>query len=139
MTERFDILLVEDRPEDAELAMLALHEAGVDAVKWVKDGEEALDFLYAQPEAELPRLVLLDLNMPKMGGLEVLESLVNDELLRRLPIVVLSGSVEQRDLRRAYDLRVSSYLLKPVGVEQFMDTMKLVATYWLGLNRYWRD
>lgn len=139
MTERFDILLIEDRPEDAELALLALHEAGADAVKWVKDGEEALDFLYAQPEAELPRLVLLDLNMPKMGGLEVLEALVSDELLRRLPIVVLSGSVEQKDLRRAYDLRVSSYLLKPVGVEQFMDTMKLVATYWLGLNRYWRD
>lgn len=139
MTERFDILLVEDRSEDAELALLALHEAGVDAVKWVEDGEEALDFLYARSEDELPRLILLDLNMPRLSGLELLETLVSDDVLRRMPIVVLSGSLEPRDLRRAYDLRVSSYLLKPVDMTQFMDTMKLVATYWLGLNRYWRE
>lgn len=139
MTERCDVLLVEDRAEDAELAMLALEEAGVRSVKWAKDGEEALDFLYGQPETGLPRLVLLDLNMPKLGGLEVLECMVGHETLRRLPVIVLSGSSEHKDLLRAYDLRVSSYLVKPVNVEQFIDMMKLVAAYWLGLNCYWRD
>ena len=136
-----DILLVEDRPEDAELAIMALSENNLsNRLKWVKDGQEALDFLFAENEyserenCSRPKLVLLDLKMPKVGGLEVLKKIRNHSELNTLPVVVLTTSKEERDIVEAYDLGVNSYIVKPVDFEGFMKSINELGFYWLVLN-----
>ena len=136
-----DILLVEDRAEDAELAMMALTENNLaNKIKWVKDGQEALDFLFAQGEYECregsprPKLMLLDLKMPKVGGIEVLREIRKNPKTKTLPVVVLTTSKEDKDIIEAYNLGVNSYIPKPVGFDNFLKSVRDLGFYWLLLN-----
>lgn len=135
------ILLVEDNPDDAELTLLALQENGVlNEVIWVKDGVEALDFLfrtgaYAERDPkELPQLVLLDLKMPRMDGIEVLRRIRSEPSTRLLPVVILTTSAEDSDRLNGYLLGANSYIRKPVDFEQFARAVKQLKLYWLVLN-----
>ncbi len=141
-TEDVEILLVEDNPTDAELATLALKEHKLaNKLVWVKDGAEALDFLFGtgsfagrKPENG-PRVVLLDLRLPKIDGLEVLRRLKSDERMRRLPVVVVTSSKEDRDIVASYDLGVNSYISKPVDFDEFSKVVAELGFYWLLVNR----
>jgi two-component system, response regulator len=135
------ILLVEDNPDDAELTMRALEQNRVgNVVKWVKDGAEALDYLfrrgaYASLLADsAPLLVLLDLKLPKVDGLEVLRQVRADPRVRLTPIVILTSSAEERDLVQSYGLGANSYVRKPVDFAQFHEATRQLALYWLVLN-----
>jgi CheY-like chemotaxis protein len=135
------VLLVEDNAADAELTMDALRDSGlVNAVQWVKDGAEALDVLFkngtdSAAESHRLRLVLLDLRLPRVDGLEVLRARRADERTRRLPVVVMTSSREEIDLTRAYDLGANSYLVKPVESEAFMHAVREMGLYWMLLNK----
>ena len=139
--QELQILLVEDNPADAEMTMDALKESRiVNQVHWAKDGAEALDILFgrgAQSAAGNGRLklVLLDLRLPRVDGLDVLRALRGDERTRRLPVVVLTSSNEEIDLVRAYDLGANSYLVKPVESEAFMKSVAELGLYWMLLNK----
>ncbi|MFZ4617985.1 MAG: response regulator [Rectinemataceae bacterium] len=137
-----EILLVEDNPNDAELAMRALrkHKLANNLVH-VADGAIALDFLFARGEysgrdvAVKPRLILLDLKLPKVDGLEVLKAVKSDPRTAQIPIVVLTSSREERDLIETYRLGVNSYILKPVDFEKFVEVVRELGYYWLLLNQ----
>lgn len=138
---RVDILLVEDREEDAELAQIALTENNLaNSIKWVKDGEEALDFLFGKGKYEgrdvimRPKLVLLDLKMPRLDGIEVLKVIRSNKITKSLPVVVLTTSQEESDVVRAYNLNVNSYIIKPVGFDKFINSVRDIGMYWLLLN-----
>jgi two-component system response regulator len=135
------ILLVEDNPDDELLALRALRKNGVAGdVVVARDGVEALDYLFATGEhagrdaSLVPRLILLDLNLPKISGLEVLGRLRSDERTRLLPVVILSSSGEQRDMLDGYSLGANSYVRKPVNFEQFVRAVEQLKLYWLVLN-----
>lgn len=137
-----EILLVEDNPDDVELTRLAFEEAQVaNTLTVVRDGAEALDYLFARGRyadrdpQELPSLVLLDLNLPKLDGREVLQAIRNDERTRALPVVVLTTSAEPFDVEASYTLGVNSYIQKPVDFNQFVWAVKQVGLYWLVLNQ----
>lgn len=135
------ILLVEDNPADAELTMDALRESHlVNHVQWVKDGAEALDFLFGRgaasaAESKRLKLIMLDLRLPRVDGLDVLRAVRADERTRRLPVVVLTSSREEIDLVRAYDLGANSYLVKPVESDAFMKAVGELGLYWMLLNK----
>jgi two-component system response regulator len=130
------VLLVEDNEDDAELARRALGRCGVPVELTVAgDGVTALEMVAGAPPGELPALVLLDLKLPRVGGLGVLDRLRADPRTRTLPIVVLTTSLEERDLAEAYRLGVNSYLRKPVDFEEFTAMMREVAHYWLVMNQ----
>ncbi|TCZ85695.1 response regulator [Lysobacter sp. N42] len=136
-----EILLVEDNPDDVELTRLAFDEAKIaNQLAVVGDGAEALDYLFARGRfvdrdpAELPSLVLLDLNLPKVDGREVLQAIRAHEATRSLPVVVLTTSTEPFDVEATYALGVNSYIQKPVDFEQFVWAVKQVGLYWLVLN-----
>lgn len=138
MTEK-TILLVEDNRDDEELAILALRQAaGPPDVVVARDGAEALGALFGEsrPPAgqALPRLVLLDLNLPKIAGAEVLRRIRAHERTRLLPVVVLTSSAEERDLRETYSLGANSYVRKPVDFERFLDITGQLSRYWLEVN-----
>ena len=135
------ILLVEDNPDDEVLALRALRKNGIAGeVTVARDGVEALDYLFATgPHAGrdasiLPRLILLDLNLPKIGGLEVLRRLRSDQRTRLVPVVILSSSGEQRDVLEGYGLGANSYVRKPVDFERFVQAIEQLKGYWLTLN-----
>lgn len=137
-----DILLVEDSPDDAELAIHALRrEHLANNILVIGDGEEALDFLFCRGQfAERsferpPKLVLLDLKLPKVDGIEVLRQLKDDPRTRAIPVVVLTSSKEERDLVRSYDLGANSYIQKPVDFEKFRQMVKTVGLYWMLINQ----
>ena len=141
MENEIDILLVEDNPNDAELAMRALVKNNLSSkVFRVCDGEEALDFIFARGQYKarenfyLPKLILLDLKLPKLDGLEVLKILKADNILKLIPVVVLTSSNEERDLRESYTLGVNSYIVKPVDFDKFTETVGNIGLYWLSLN-----
>jgi two-component system response regulator len=136
------ILLVEDNPRDEELALLALEESRVaNDVIVARDGAEALDYLFAtgiyaqRDPADLPHLVLLDLKLPKVDGLEVLERIRSDPRTSMLPVVILTSSDEERDLIRSYQLHVNSYMRKPVDFDQFVEAVRQLGLYWMVLNQ----
>ena len=136
-----EILLVEDNPDDVELTRIAFEEAKVaNLLRVVGDGAEALDYLFARGKhadrdpAGLPSLVLLDLNLPKVDGREVLQAIRANEATRTLPVVVLTTSAEPFDVDATYALGVNSYIRKPVDFEQFVWAVKQVGLYWLVLN-----
>ena len=139
--KQVDILLVEDNPNDAELAIRALgkHHLANNLMR-VSDGEEALDFMFARGEYEgrdidnRPRLILLDLKLPKVDGLEVLRAVKSEERTSRTPVVVLTTSKEEKDLIETYRLGVNSYIVKPVDFDKFVDAVKELGYYWLLLN-----
>jgi two-component system response regulator len=136
------ILLVEDNPDDADLALRALRKANIaNDVIVARDGVEALDFLYGtgayagRDVTNLPQLVLLDLKLPRLGGLEVLEKIRGDQRTRFLPIVILTSSKEESDLVRGYSRGANSYICKPVDFGQFVEAVRQLGLYWLVLNQ----
>jgi len=135
------ILLIEDNPDDAELTRIAFAEAAIDSqLVVVGDGAEALDYLFAQGRyanrnaADLPSIVLLDLNLPKLDGREVLQALRANPATRGLPVVVLTTSTEPFDVEASYALGVNSYIRKPVDFSKFVEVVKQIGLYWLVLN-----
>lgn len=135
------ILLVEDNPDDVELTRLAFDEAKIaNQLVVVGDGAEALDYLFAKgayadrDPGELPSIVLLDLNLPKVDGREVLQAVRANPVTKTLPVVVLTTSTEPFDVEASYSLGVNSYIQKPVDFEQFVWAVKQVGLYWLVLN-----
>jgi two-component system response regulator len=129
------ILLVEDDPDDAELAIMALSENRiVNEIKHVWDGEEALQYLHDCSLQSLPQLVLLDLKLPKINGLEVLKQIRSNPWTNRLPVVVLTSSDEDQDIAACYDSGVNSYIRKPVDFDQFSECVNQLGLYWLVLN-----
>jgi CheY-like chemotaxis protein len=138
MTNRH-ILLVEDNENDIELTLAALGKHVANDVVVARDGAEALDYLlrrgaFAGRGTNAPVLVMLDLKMPKVDGLEVLRTIKADPALRRIPVVVLTSSREERDVVKSYDLGVNAYVTKPVEFEQFADAVKHLGLFWLLLN-----
>lgn len=130
------ILLVEDEPDDIELAKLALHKSRIaNTVIVAQDGVEALEILHGpNATADLPALVLLDLKLPRIDGIEVLRRIRAHERTRFLPVVVLTSSREERDLIETYALGVNSYVVKPVDFDQFTEAARQIGMYWLLLN-----
>ena len=139
--EQIEILLVEDNERDAELTMRALKKGGIaNKLLWVKDGEQALDYLfrrgaYADRDEVVPRLVLLDLKMPRVNGIEVLKEVKANEQTKRIPIVMMTSSQEERDVAQTYDLGVNSYVVKPVDFAAVADIVRQAGYYWLAINR----
>jgi two-component system response regulator len=139
---QIEILLVEDNVHDAELALRAFKKADMDSkILHLKDGSEALDFLFAEGSFEgrntrhNPSMILLDLKMPKVSGIEVLRKVRENELTSMIPVVVLSSSNEDPDIRTCYQLGVNSYIVKPVVFDRFMHVISALGFYWLLLNK----
>ena len=139
--EQVEILMVEDSSLDAELMMRAMKGGGLaNRLLWVKDGQEALDFLFRQGEFasredSVPRMVLLDLKMPRVDGIEVLKAIKADEKTRRIPVVIMTSSQEEKDVAQSYDLGVNSYVVKPVDFNALTDLARQAGYYWLAINR----
>ncbi|MBI2400363.1 MAG: response regulator [Deltaproteobacteria bacterium] len=135
-----DILMVEDNPHDVRLTMEAFKDAKVsNNLSVASDGEEALRFLYREGEyASSPRpdLILLDLNLPKKSGREVLEEIKRDPDLKRIPVVVLTTSGNEKDILRAYELHVNAYITKPVDLDQFIKIVEAVEDFWLTVVKF---
>lgn len=135
------ILLVEDDPNDVELTLMALAESHLaNGVAVVRDGEEALDYLYRRGtyesrEVSKPPVVLLDLKLPKMDGLEVLKQVKTDPDLKKIPVVMLTSSREEQDLLRSYDLGTNAYVVKPVGFQDFIEAVTKVGLFWGVVNQ----
>lgn len=135
--EEIEVLLIEDDPNDAEMIIRTLKKNNLDNnLKHVEDGALAIEFLQKvkQQGRNKPKLIILDLSMPKVNGSEALEVIKSDEGTRGIPVVVLTSSMEERDLKRCYELGVNSYILKPVDYNEFSKTIKNVGRYWLRLN-----
>jgi CheY-like chemotaxis protein len=142
LTDDVEILLVEDNPTDAELAIEALKERNLaNKLVWVKDGAEALDFVFATGTYSSrkiengPKVILLDLRLPKVDGMEVLRRIKGDERTRRIPVVVLTSSKEDRDVAESYNLGVNSYIAKPVEFDEFTKVVSDLGLYWLLINQ----
>ncbi len=141
MTESIKrILLVEDSDYDVELTLAALGDCSVlNKVDVARDGAEALDYLFRRGpfsarESGEPVVILLDLKMPKVDGLEVLRAVKADSVLRRIPVVMLTSSREEQDLVRSYELGVNAYVVKPVDFQQFMDSIRKLGVFWILIN-----
>jgi two-component system, response regulator len=140
MNKGINILLVEDNPDDVELTLHALKKNKIaNPVKIVRDGQEALDYLYHKGKYEsmaydLPNVILLDLKLPKVDGIEVLQRIKSDRRTKLIPVVVLTSSKEESDLLRSYDLGVNSYIRKPVDFDQFVETVRQIGFYWMLIN-----
>lgn len=136
------ILLIEDNPNDAELTLRAFKKNNlVNNIIRVCDGEEALDFVFARGsfktfnKLNMPKLILLDLKLPKVGGLEVLNALKADPVMKLIPVVVLTSSDEESDMIESYRLGVNSYIVKPVDFDKFVEAVSQIGLYWLLLNK----
>lgn len=128
------ILLVEDNADDEQLTLRAMRHSEIpNIIRVARDGAEALEFLYG-PDARLPDLILMDLKLPKVSGLEVLERIRKEPSTRTIPIVVLTSSDEERDIVESYNLRANSYIRKPVDFDEFIDAVKQLGLYWLSMN-----
>jgi two-component system response regulator len=142
MPPRVDILLAEDNPDDVKLALHAFRRNNLaNAVHVVGDGAEALDFVFCREAyagrslEEPPKMLLLDLKMPRVDGLEVLHAVRADPHTRLIPVVMMTSSSEERDRVESYALGVNSYIVKPLDFDQFVEAMRLVGMYWLLLNQ----
>lgn len=130
-----EILLIEDNPDDAELTIRTLKKNNLaNNLIHLQDGEEAMAFLFSQTERITPKLILLDLKMPKVDGIEVLRAIKGDETRRSIPVVVLTSSKEERDIVESYKLGVNAYIVKPVEFEKFTEAIKQLGLFWLILN-----
>ena len=142
ITKPVEILLVEDNPLDVELTLHALRENHLEnRILVVRDGSEALDYIYCQGEFadrdanDVPSVILLDLKLPKVSGLEVLERLKSDPKTKNIPVVVLTSSDQDRDIEKCYEYGVNSYIVKPVDFEQFTEAIRRIKYYWVLLNK----
>ena len=139
--EHVEILLVDDSALDAELAIRGLKAHNLaNNVVWVKDGEQALDYVYRRGKFEGrsgagPRLILLDLKMPKVDGIEVTRTIKGDPKMRHIPIVIMTSSKEERDVSESYSLGANSYIVKPVDFEALANVASQAGYYWLAINR----
>ncbi|HEX5125100.1 MAG TPA: response regulator [Rhodocyclaceae bacterium] len=139
--ECVEILLVEDNPLDAELTMRGLKDEKLfNRIVWLKDGQEALDYLYrrgnyATREDIKPGLILLDLKMPRVDGMEVLAALKSEASTKSIPVVIMTSSQEEKDVVKSYDLGANSYVVKPVNFEDLSDVARQAGFYWLAINR----
>ena len=141
-TRKIDILLVEDNPDDADLTIRALKKNGLaSSIIHLQDGEEALDFIFCRGVysdrvfEEMPKLLILDLKMPKVDGIEVLRQVKSDARTRAMPVVLFTSSSEERDITKSYQSGVNSYIVKPVEFESFVKVVSNVGLYWLSLNQ----
>jgi CheY-like chemotaxis protein len=141
-TTSVEILLVEDNPQDLELARRALSKANLtNRIQVARDGEEALEFIFcegahtARKIEDTPKVILLDLKLPKVDGLEVLRRIKSDPRTRAIPVVVLTSSKEQNDVVESYHLGVNSYIVKPVNFERFVEAVQQLGMYWVLLNQ----
>ena len=141
-TSAVEILLVEDNPQDLELTLRALSKAKItNRIQTARDGAEALDFIFGTGEhagrniEDVPKVILLDLKLPKVDGLEVLKRIKADPRTRIIPVVILTSSKEQRDVIESYHLGVNSYIVKPVDFVQFAESVQKLGLYWLLLNQ----
>ena len=129
------ILLVEDNPDDAGLTMRSLKKNNLsNNLLHLEDGEEALEYLEKHNHNKLPKVILLDLKMPKVDGLEVLRIIKKDPILKLIPVVILTSSKEEQDLVQSYSLGANSYIRKPIDFDNFMDAANQMGMYWLLLN-----
>jgi two-component system response regulator len=142
MTDGMDILLIEDNPEDVEITLRAFQKHHVaNKIHVVRDGEEALECLFSNGRyavgnpCQNVRLILLDLKLPKVDGLEILQKCKTDPRTKHIPVVVLSSSREEQDLAQSYNYGVNSYVVKPVDFPQFSDAVRQLGLYWMLLNR----
>lgn len=136
MENAVEILLVEDNPDDAGLTIRALRKNNLaNNLLHLKDGEEALRFLFDEQKTSLPRLILLDLKMPKVDGIDVLRKLKSDPRRRVIPVVVLTSSKEERDIVESYRLGVNAYIVKPVDFEKFYKAVTDLGLFWMVLNQ----
>lgn len=142
MDNQIEILLVEDNMSDAEMTMRALKKNNLtNSVLHLKDGAEALDFIFGEGAyadrivEHTPKVILLDLKMPKVNGIQVLQRIKSDERTKKVPVVVLTSSKEDPDIKECYSLGVNSYVVKPVQFEQFVKTISELGLYWVLLNQ----
>jgi two-component system response regulator len=134
--QQFEILLVDDNTNDVELTVHVLRKGNLaNHIHIARDGEEAWEFLFNSAYDRPPKLILLDLKLPKVDGMEVLRRVKTDPRTRTIPVVILTSSKEERDLVQGYGLGANSYIQKPVDFEQFRDTIKNVGLYWLLINQ----
>ena len=140
MTTLGRILIVEDDPNDVELTLTALTDYNLaNEVVVTRDGQQALDYLYCRGEfntrsSDNPAVMLLDLKLPKVGGLEVLQQIKSDERLKMMPVVVLTSSQEEKDMMRSYRLGVNAYVVKPVDFHEFVNAVKELGVFWAVIN-----
>lgn len=139
--EQKNILLVEDNPDDVELAKRAFQKININNnIVVTRDGAETLDYLYGRGKFEnrdtnnIPRLILLDLKMPKVHGIEVLKQIRNNEQTRYIPVIILTSSQDKKDIIRSYELGANSYIVKPIDFVKFLEVAQQIALYWLTLN-----
>ena len=137
-----EVLLVEDNDDDAMLAIRGFKKQKLaNKLHRVEDGEEALDFIFGKgkydgrPVNNIPKVILLDLKMPKVDGLEVLKAIRSDDRTKNIPVVVMTSSKEEKDITESYNLGVNSYIVKPVNFQKFAESIKDVGFYWLILNQ----
>ena len=142
MTDEMDILLVDDNPEDVEITLRAFQKYHLaNRIHVVRDGEEALECLFStgryanHPAGSVPRLILLDLKLPKVDGIEILQRCKSDPRTKNIPVVVLTSSLEERDVISSYNLGVNSYVVKPVDFSQFTEAIRQLGLYWIVLNQ----
>jgi two-component system, response regulator len=134
------ILLIEDNPDDVELTLHALKKSNIaNPIEVIRDGQDAVDYLfykgkYLNSKHSMPNLILLDLKLPKVTGIEILHKLKSDRKLKLIPVVVLTSSKEENDIMKSYDMGVNSYIRKPVDFDQFVETVKQIGFYWLLIN-----
>lgn len=140
--DEIEILLVEDNPADVELTLRALKKNNIaNRIVVVGDGEDALDFIFARGKysnrsiESIPKLILLDLKLPKIGGIEVLSQLKGNPKTKMIPVVVLTSSREEKDIVESYKLGVNSYIVKPVDFDKFVKSVKELGVYWLLINQ----
>jgi len=142
--EAAELLIVEDNPNDLELTLRVLRKSKVArTIQIVKDGAEALDYLFGrghfvQDTPALPKVIFLDLKLPKVDGMEVLRQIKAQERTRAIPVVMLTSSQQERDVAESYRLGVNSYIVKPVDFSKFADSIAQLGTYWLSLNHPYR-
>lgn len=142
MEHQIEIVLVEDNPNDAEMTLRALQKKHIaNRIVHLKDGAQAMDFFFGKGEFEgrdvnaVPKVILLDLKMPKVDGIEVLRNLKSHQATKTIPVVVLTSSKEDPDIKICYELGVNSYIVKPVGFENFLKAISELGFYWLLLNQ----
>lgn len=137
---KYDILLIEDSEDDATLTMMALSSKLNSGIKWIDNGMDALDYLFSegayegQNSMEKPKLILLDLKLPKMSGIDILERLKARADTRSIPVVVMTSSRQESDLKRCYELGTNSYVVKPIEFDSFAQVTQQISVYWLLVN-----